>query len=82
MLCLAYTPPGITNLHFIPPCAAELYEVFDSLTRKIHEIFRVLLRLHGVRGNWKKFAILCSQLIAFGIFALYPDIVENFTQKG
>ncbi len=31
MFCLTYTPPGKTNLHFIPPCAAELYEVFDRL---------------------------------------------------
>ena len=28
VFCPTYTPPGKTNLHFIPPCAAELYEVF------------------------------------------------------
>ena len=26
-----YTPSDKTNPHFIPPCAAELYEVFDRL---------------------------------------------------
>lgn len=30
MFCPAYTPPGKTNLHLIPPCAAELYEVFQQ----------------------------------------------------
>ena len=28
VFCPTYTPPGKTDSHFIPPCAAELYEVF------------------------------------------------------
>ena len=28
-----YTPPDKTDSHFISPCAAKLYEVFDSLSR-------------------------------------------------
>ena len=31
MFCPRYTPPDKTNLHYIPPCAAELYEVFDRM---------------------------------------------------
>ena len=32
MFCPRYTPPDKTNLHYIPPCAAELCEAFDELS--------------------------------------------------
>ena len=29
-----YTPPDKTDLHFISPCAAKLYEIFGSLSAR------------------------------------------------
>ena len=63
-----YTPSDKTNPHFIPPCAAELYEVFDRLENAARK--GGIFRHHGGSD-----ALLCPE----GAKEAYPEDAELFS---